>query len=192
MQRKLEESAMIRSRLFFDYSSGTWPISVATAKGYLRVTYSDDDTLIQTLIDEMCEYGQKAANVQITTAMSGKIVAVQSSEPSLASNKIELPYPNSAITVNSVLVNGTAITSSDYVLGADNILRLNSEPAATVIVVVEYSATIAETVNINTPILKLIGDAYENRTEQSIESLSDVKANARKYFQSYINGADLF
>ena len=183
---------MIRSRLFFDYSSGTWPISVATAKGYLRVTYSDDDTLIQTLIDEMCEYGQKAANVQITTAMSGKIVAVQSSEPSLASNQIELPYPNSDITISSVTVDGTAITSSDYVLGADNILRLNSEPAATVIVVVEYSATIAETVNINTPILKLIGDAYENRTEQSIESLSDVKANARKYFQSYVNGADLF
>lgn len=183
---------MIRNRILFKTSAGTWPVTLSEAKNYLRVVNTDDDAFIQVLINEMGQYGQQACNNQLVSTMSVKIVAIQPSEPSVANNEIELPYQNSTITINSVLLDGTALSSDEYTLGSDNVLRLDSIPDKGVLVVVEYSSTISHTISVETALLKLIADAYENRTEQGIESLYDVKANALKYFRSFINGSDLF
>ncbi len=183
---------MIRSRIFFDYTGSTWPITTSEAKNYLRVTYSDDDTLIGDLISNVGDICQRVANSQVVDTVDVKVIAIQPSTEFIQGNKIELPYPNSSISISSVTVDGSAITSDDYTLGSDNVLTLDSQPARDVVVVVEYTATLSDLVDLTTPMLKLIADAYENRTEQSIESLSIVKMNAKKYLQSFVSGADMF
>lgn len=183
---------MIRTYRNFDNSAGTWPLSLSDAKAYLRVSHSDDDDMIKDIINEASFYAQEVCNQQLIDSFSAKVIARQSELENERSVLIPLYYKNSTITITSITLDGTALTADDYTLRSDNVLKLDSEPAVGVEVVIEYDAEVAQTVNVNNAIKKLVADAYENRTEQGIESLFDIKMNARKYLHQYINGSDLF
>jgi len=186
---------MIRQSIYIG-GTGSWPVTLDIAKNYLRVDYDTDDDFIELLIEAACKSGQQHANVQFNSAIAGVIVARQYDDTERYNrselNEIELPYPNSTVVINEVKVDGATLTASDYTLRPGNVLELNNQPAASVFIEVRYTATIAEAVNISLGVLKLVADAYENRTEQSIESLTRVKMNAAKYFREQLSGKDLF
>lgn len=183
---------MITSK-YIESNTGTWPVSLAETKLYLRVSGTGDDTLIQTLIDEACRVAQGYASIQLCTSLSVSLVAIQGNVQNLQNKELPLSYPNSTITITSITLDGDALTvDDDYEVRADNVLELKSNPLANQLLAVNYTAAIATTQNIKVPILKLVADAYENRSEQSIETLDLVKKNAHFYLQSFVNGADLF
>lgn len=180
---------MIRKSIFITHS-GSWPITLQVAKDYCRVTNTADNDFIEILINTIGDVAERYSNAQFAANNTVKIVAVQPSE--YPSNLIELPYPNSDITIVSITKEGTALTTDEYEITAKNVLKLNEAPSVDDVVVINYTSTVATQIDAKLPMLKLIADAYENRTEQGIEGLSDIKKNAHFYFQSLVNGSDLF
>jgi len=176
--------------------TGTWPVTLAIAKNYLRVDHSADDDFIELLINEAGKSGQGHANAQFNSAISGVIIAKQYDNQERYTREemteIDLFYPNSSIIITEVKVGGTALTGDDYEVLPGNVLKLNSQPAANERVEVSYTASVDTAVDLSLGVLKLVADAYENRTEQSIEPLTRVRMNAAKYFQEKVSGADMF
>ena len=183
---------VVRTRL--QNNAGNWPLDLNEVKNYCRVgeSFTADDSLFQELIKQACNYAQGFSGQQINSSITAKVIAEQSHVKSSQGKRIALNYPNSTITITSVNQDGTALESTDYELKADNTLELVSFPAEGVIIVVEYTAAISFKVEANGAILKLVADAYENRTEQGIEPLSYVKQNAKSYLMALANGSSLF
>ena len=140
-------------------------VTLQTAKDYLRVDYSEDDTLIQSLIDTARIRLEQYASVAMT-ARTLKVVAY-------VDEFIELPYA----PINSISLveywdgeDWVAMTVGDYRVLGDTYKKVYFTSPIMSDFRFTYTCGYATTPeSMKTALLKMVGDLYEYR-ESSVES----------------------
>ena len=143
------------------------PVTLAEAQAHLRVDSNDDDSLIEGLIVAARQYCERVQGRAYITRTYEYIVEAASS--------VELPMPNhqEVTAVAAIDEDGieTALSTDDYSVDFDRLCALvtiNSYPAGTVKLKIEYKAGYGDTAAdvpqaIKQMLLLLIGFWYERR-----------------------------
>lgn len=161
---------------------GKEPVNIEKVKNYLRISGEelDEDYLLQAFMRSVFDYVERNTGMQINTQLDYLLsfYAVNSTDPQV----VLLRPKNSDKEITSVKVGDITLNTDDYEYYG-TFLKLLDKPADTDKIEVAYSATIREEDQhkFELPILKIIADAYMNREEQGIESLSMVEMSAQKY-----------
>jgi len=140
-------------------------VTLQAAKDYLRVDYSEDDTLIQSLIDTARIRLEQYASVAMT-ARTLKVVAY-------VDEFIELPYA----PINTISLveywdgeDWVAMTVGDYRVLGDTYKKVYFTSPLMSVFRFTYTCGYATTPeSMKTALLKMVGDLYEYR-ESSVES----------------------
>jgi len=134
--------------------SATEPVSLADAKNYIKVDFTDDDTLITSMID--------MAIIWCENYLSRDIVSKTRKYYMDKTNGLfDLPF-SPVTSISSVKINGVAATYD--VLGLNNeTIELHSGAAEKV--EVEYITEAVFNDLIQGAILQLVSTYYDNRTE---------------------------
>jgi len=134
--------------------SATEPVSLADAKNYIKVDFTDDDTLITSMII--------MARIWCENYLSRDIVSKTRKYYMDKTNGLfDLPF-SPVTTISSVKVNGEAATYD--VLGLNNeTIELHSGPAEKV--EIEYITEAVDNDLIQGAILQLVSTYYDNRTD---------------------------
>ena len=155
----------------------TEPITLAEAKGYLRVDATSEDDLITELITAAREWAENYTG----KAFGAKTYTVLFSELLSDEYRLNLPYPPHATitSVNAVDREGTKtllVENTDYyVSGAVKAsIDIYGKNEAAYEVVYTTSAD-AMTANVKQAMLKVIADMYENRQNEKEESNTPIK-----------------
>jgi uncharacterized phiE125 gp8 family phage protein len=187
----------------------TEPVTTAEAKSHLRVDYSDDDTLIGSLITAARQYAEMVLDRQIITATwSMRLNRWPCVTRWNEWGEIRLPKPPlvSVTSVAYVDSNGTSQTfsTSDYIVFTptkqQGSIRLNygeawpthrSQPGAiTIVYVAGYGAAAAVPVVVKQAILLIVGHLYENRENTTAQSLMSIPLGARALLDSESWGSE--
>ena len=160
-------------------TTGDEIISVATAKSYMRIDTSDDDTLIGTMIEQARLWCEN---------FIGKDIVAKSRQYYLeeATNRFSVPYsPLNAIS--SVTVEGTAADYDTYGL-YDEIIELNELPAKDIIV--SYTTLGMDNGLLQQAILQLVSTYYDNRADFIVlqgVSFVEIPTKVTQILQSFKN-----
>lgn len=162
------------------------PVTLAEAKSQCRIDTSDEDTLIQTLIDAA------TAHLDGWSGVLGRCIITQTWTFGLADwqDKIRLPFPDiSSVTINYVDADGVsqsvasllfelvddALGSAVWFKGAftQPSLYSDQQEPITITIVAGYGAASNVPASVKQAILLLVGHLYENR-----EAVSDITLTA--------------
>jgi uncharacterized phiE125 gp8 family phage protein len=87
----------------------TEPITAAEVKAWLKVDFSDEDTLIGSLITQVRELAEEASGL----ALIDKTIEYFEEDRDIIGDWVKLPYPaHNAIT--AVVLDGETLTTDDY------------------------------------------------------------------------------
>lgn len=159
--------------------TGSEPISLAQAKGYLRVSHDDEDDLIESLITAARQWAESYTNKAI---VEQTVVAYYDAPQ----QDFELPLGN-ATSLTSVTNGGEAVTAK-LLVGNPSIVTIVGDVPVSVdekqSVVITYDAGFAVAPkNIQQAMKILISDMYEHREAQVIgQSVADNKTLERLLF----------
>tara|TARA_R100001463_G_scaffold43284_2_gene90376 strand:- start:723 stop:1268 length:546 start_codon:yes stop_codon:yes gene_type:complete len=157
-------------------TTGSEIINTATAKSYLRVDTSADDTLIGQMITQ--------ARIVIENYITKDIVA-KTRKLYLASVDERFVLPFSPIaSIQSITVEGTATTAfTEYGLD-DTIIELNSLPSKEVIV--SYTTAGMNDSFLIQANLQLVSTLYDNRADFVIgQTVTDLPTSVKEILNSY-------
>ena len=153
------------------------PVSVATAKTYLRVDGSDDDTLIGSLIKAAREKGEELARRAFITQTLEQTIDAWPSDMRL---KLYRPPLQSITSVKYLDSSNVEHTWTDYVAdirSGPGVVIFNSLPSASLLesgaITVRFVAGFGAAgtnvpERINQTILQLVAYWYENRDSQAV------------------------
>ena len=164
------------TQIKIDSTTGSELVNTATAKTYLRVDTSADDTLIGQMITQ--------ARIIIENYISKDIVA-KTRKLYLASVDERFVLPFSPIaSIQSITVEGTATTSYETYGLDDTIVELNSLPSKEVIV--SYTtAGLSDSFLIQAN-LQLISTLYDNRADFVVgNTVTNIPTDVKSILSSY-------
>ena len=157
-------------------TTGSELINTATAKTYLRVDTSEDDTLIGQMITQ--------ARIIIENYISKDVVAkTRKLYLATVDERFVLPFSPVA-SIQSITVDGTATTAySEYGLD-DTIVELESLPAEEVIV--SYTTSGINDSFLIQANLQLVSTLYDNRADFIIgQTVSEIPTEVKSILSSY-------
>jgi len=157
-------------------TTGSELINTATAKTYLRVDTSEDDTLIGQMITQ--------ARIIIENYISKDVVAkTRKLYLATVDERFVLPFSPIA-SIQSITVDGTATTAySEYGLD-DTIVELESLPAEEVIV--SYTTSGINDSFLIQANLQLVSTLYDNRADFIIgQTVSEIPTEVKSILSSY-------
>lgn len=164
------------TQIKIDSTTGSELVNTATAKTYLRVDTSADDTLIGQMITQ--------ARIIIENYISKDIVA-KTRKLYLASVDERFVLPFSPIaSIQSITVEGTATTAYETYGLDDTIVELNSLPSKEVIVSYTTSGmTDSFLIQAN---LQMISTLYDNRADFVTGTIvSEIPTDVKSILSSY-------
>lgn len=157
-------------------TTGSELINTATAKTYLRVDTSEDDTLIGQMITQ--------ARIIIENYISKDVVAkTRKLYLATVDERFVLPFSPIA-SIQSITVDGTATTAyTEYGLD-DTIVELESLPAEEVIV--SYTTSGINDSFLIQANLQLVSTLYDNRADFIIgQTVSEIPTEVKSILSSY-------
>ncbi len=155
-----------------DSGTPTEPVTLAEAKAWLRVDYSDDDTLITGMIKsarQSIEHFTNRALVVKTVAFNAQTPEEEYYSTTEISYKLQLPYTKGAVVSTVVLKDwdaATLVSNDDYYLKGNVLYYLNGYYAIT------YTVTPTVPQALKEAVLMEIAERYNNRGETNSEGLS--------------------
>lgn len=160
-------------------TTGSEIVTVADAKGYIRIDTSDDDTLLGNMIEQ--------ARIWCENYIGQDIVAkTRQYYLEYTDDRFEIPFaPVSAIS--SVTVEGVSAAYDTYGLRTD-IIALNKLAAKDIIVT--YTTTGLDDGLLQQAILQLVSTFYDNRADFIVMqgvSFVEVPANVKHILAPYKN-----
>ena len=162
---------------------GTEPITSTEVKSWLKVDFTDEDTLISSLITQVRELAEEFSGLSLVV----KTIEYFEEDEEILSDWIKLPYPaHDSITE----VNGEVVT--DYYSSGLNQKRIKIISFLTTDtddkgLYVKYTTLGTCPSGVKLAMLKEIADVYENRGnsfEGGIQMLSSNFMNFLRQFQS--------
>lgn len=166
--------------------TGSEPVTSAEVKAWLKVDFSDEDTLITALITQVRELAEEAAGLALVV----KTVEYFEDDIDIISEWIKLPYPvHSAIT--EVVLNGDTLTTSDYKTTGltQKLIKLASAGVVTDDndqgLKVTYTTLATTITGIKLAMLKEIAETYEKRGNTFEGSLVNLTSNFYNYLQQW-------
>jgi len=164
------------TQIKIDSTTGSELVNTATAKTYLRVDTSADDTLIGQMITQ--------ARIIIENYISKDIVA-KTRKLYLASVDERFVLPFSPIaSIQSITVEGTATTAYETYGLDDTIVELNSLPSKEVIV--SYTTSGMSDSFLIQANLQMISTLYDNRADFVVGSIvSEIPTDVKSILSSY-------
>ena len=164
------------TQIKIDSTTGSELVNTATAKTYLRVDTSADDTLISQMITQ--------ARIIIENYISKDIVA-KTRKLYLASVDERFVLPFSPIaSIQSITVEGTATTAYETYGLDDTIVELNSLPSKEVIV--SYTTSGMSDSFLIQANLQMISNLYDNRADFVVGSIvSEIPTDVKSILSSY-------
>jgi hypothetical protein len=164
------------TQIKIDSTTGSELVNTATAKTYLRVDTSADDTLIGQMITQ--------ARIIIENYISKDIVA-KTRKLYLASVDERFVLPFSPIaSIQSITVEGTATTAYETYGLDDTIVELNSLPSKEVIV--SYTTSGLSDSFLIQANLQMISNLYDNRADFVVGSIvSEIPTDVKSILSSY-------
>lgn len=164
------------TQIKIDSTTGSELVNTATAKTYLRVDTSADDTLIDQMITQ--------ARIIIENYISKDIVA-KTRKLYLASVDERFVLPFSPIaSIQSITVEGTATTAYETYGLDDTIVELNSLPSKEVIV--SYTTSGMSDSFLIQANLQMISTLYDNRADFVVGSIvSEIPTDVKSILSSY-------
>jgi hypothetical protein len=164
------------TQIKIDSTTGSELINTATAKTYLRVDTSADDTLIGQMITQ--------ARIIIENYISKDIVA-KTRKLYLASVDERFVLPFSPIaSIQSITVEGTATTAYETYGLDDTIVELNSLPSKEVIV--SYTTSGLNDSFLIQANLQMISNLYDNRADFVTGTIvSEIPTDVKSILSSY-------
>lgn len=164
------------TQIKIDSTTGSELVNTATAKTYLRVDTSADDTLIGQMITQ--------ARIIIENYISKDIVA-KTRKLYLASVDERFVLPFSPIaSIQSITVEGTATTAYETYGLDDTIVELNSLPSKEVIV--SYTTSGMSDSFLIQANLQMISNLYDNRADFVVGSIvSEIPTDVKSILSSY-------
>ncbi len=164
------------TQIKIDSTTGSELVNTATAKTYLRVDTSADDTLIGQMITQ--------ARIIIENYISKDIVA-KTRKLYLASVDERFVLPFSPIaSIQSITVEGTATTAYETYGLDDTIVELNSLPSKEVIV--SYTTSGLSDSFLIQANLQMISTLYDNRADFVVGSIvSEIPTDVKSILSSY-------
>ena len=164
------------TQIKIDSTTGSELVNTATAKTYLRVDTSADDTLIGQMITQ--------ARIIIENYISKDIVA-KTRKLYLASVDERFVLPFSPIaSIQSITVEGTATTAYETYGLDDTIVELNSLPSKEVIV--SYTTSGLNDSFLIQANLQMISNLYDNRADFVTGTIvSEIPTDVKSILSSY-------
>lgn len=156
------------SNILLTESSPTEPVTLAEAKAWLRVDYTDDDTLIPSMIKSARQSVEKFTN----RALVVKSVSLNLETPDdfiSTAYKLKLPYAKGSVVSVLVLKDWDSVTlaaDTDYYLKGQTLHSLNGFYEIT------YTVTPTVPEALKEAVLMEIAERYNNRGETNSEGLS--------------------
>lgn len=167
---------------------GTEPITVADVKAWLKVDYSDEDTLITSLIKQVRELAEEAAGLSLVS----KTIEYFEEDEDVLAYWIKLPYPDHT-AITEVVLDGETLSSSAYVTTGLTQLMIKVTGYSTSDISnkglkVTYTAAGTCPEGVKLAMLKSIAETYEKRGntfEGSLVKLTDNFYNYLSQFKAY-------
>jgi uncharacterized phiE125 gp8 family phage protein len=166
--------------------TGSEPVTTAEVKSWLKVDFSDEDTLIGSLITQVRELAEEAAGL----ALIAKTVEYFEDDIQIISEWVKLPYPvHNEIT--EVVLNGDELSTSDYKTTGltQKLIKLASAGTATDDddqgLKVTYTTLDTTVAGIKLAMLKEIAETYEKRGNTFEGSLVSLTSNFYNYLQQF-------
>ena len=166
--------------------TGTEPVTPTEVKSWLKVDFSDEDTLIGSLITQVRELAEEAAGL----ALIAKTVEYFEDDRELINEWIKLPYPvHNAIT--KVVLDGNTLSDSDYkVTGlTQKLIKMASAGSNTddddMGLKVTYTTLDTTISGIKLAMLKEIAETYEKRGNTFEGSVNALTSNFYNYLQQF-------
>ncbi len=170
----------------YSLKTGSEPVSIAEVKAWLKVDFSDEDTLLTALIIQVRELAEEAAGL----ALVAKTIEYFEEDIDIISEWVRLPYPvHNAIT--AVVLNGNTLTTSDYkVTGlTQKLIKLATAGVVTDDddqgLKVTYTTLDTTITGIKLAMLKEIAEIYEKRGNTFEGGLVSLTSNFYNYLQQW-------
>lgn len=164
----------------------TEPITEADVKSWLKVDFTDEDTLIASLITQVRELAEEASGLSLI----GKTIEYFEEEPE-SGEWIKLPYPEHN-EITSVNFNGELLTSDEYYTTGltQKLIKITGSYHGFDDSGLKVTYTTKGTCpsGVKLAMLKSIGETYEKRGntfEGSLVKLTDNFYNYLSQFKSY-------
>ncbi len=172
------------------YSSvgATEPITLAQVKAWLKVDFTDEDTLILTpMLTQIREIAEEASGL----ALIDKTIEYFEEDRDIIKEWIRLPFPvHNTITI--VVLDGTTLTTADYsVTGlTQKLIKVTGTVTATDTLndsglTVTYTALGTCPAGIKLAMLKEVAEAYEKRGNTFEGGLVKLTSNFYNYLQQF-------
>jgi hypothetical protein len=161
----------------------TEPITAAEVKSWLKVDFSDEDTLIGSLITQVREIAEEASGL----ALIDKTIEYFEEDIDIILNWVKLPYPNHNAIVE-VKVNGTA--TADFVKSGltQFLIKVNGVTAIDGTdngLYVKYTTLANCPAGVKLAMLKCIAESYEKRGNTFEGGLVKLTDNFYNYLQQF-------
>lgn len=159
----------------------TEPITVTEVKSYCKIDYSDEDTLIATLITSVRE------QVEQFTGLSLAAKTIEYFDEEIA-DEIYLPFPNHD-SITEVKINGEVSTAYSKTGLSQFIIKPNStlisEGSNDHGIYIKYVTKATFPSGIKSELLKIFDEKYRNRGNTFEGSISELNENAYSNLAKY-------
>ena len=174
--------------LKYSATTGSEPVTAAEVKAWLKVDFSDEDTLITSLITQIRELAEQAAD---RSFIAGTIKYFEEDSETL-SDWIKLPYPNHD-AISEVKLNGETLATDDYsVTGlVQKLIKVTGSVSTDTDtqndrgLQVTYTTTGVTPPGMKLAMLKEIAETYEKRGNTFEGSVTMLTSNFFNYLQQF-------
>jgi len=156
------------------------PVLLAEAKTYLKVDYSDEDTMIQMLISGVRE------QVELFTGLSIAARTIEYFDDEIA-DEIILPYPEHA-SITELKINGEVSTAykktglSQFIVYPESTYLTGENESG---IYIKYVTSGTCPAGLKLELLKIIDEKYRNRGNTFEGSISELNENAYANLAKY-------
>ena len=153
------------------------PVTVTEVKSYLKIDFTDDDTLIETIISGVREMAEELTGLSL---IPSTIVYFEDSD---YDDEIRLPYPeHSAVT--AVTQNGDDILSDCIITGeTEKVVKL---PYIYDGIKITYTTLGTCPAGVKLALLKAIADIYEKRGNTFEGAIAELSENSIAMLTRYM------
>lgn len=160
--------------------TGSEPLTATEVKNYLKIDFSNDDTLIDNLITGVRE------SIELFTGLSLIAKTIQYFDE-VIEDEIKLPYPEH-LEIVEVKINNEVSTAyiktglSQFIIKPQNISINDSNDYG---ILITYKTTGNCPIGIKNEMLKAIDEKYRNRGNSFEGSISDLSENSYSNLAKY-------
>ena len=165
---------------------GTEPLTSAEVKTWLKVDFTDEDTLISSLITQVRELAEETSGL----ALIDKTIEYFEDDRDIIGDWIKLPYPEHD-SITSVVLDGNTLTTASYDTTGltQKMIKVSSD--SSVDSYEDYGLKVTYTTKGTCPagvklaMLKLIAENYDKRYNTFEGSLSKGMDNFYNYLSQF-------